>query len=197
MKKKFCLISAILLFMYAVLSFIPGMLESEYWTKKPWDIGYRMKSSHAANMYVAHASVLSYIVLVLVIISIIALIRICLENENTFTNIAMYAPVVATGVYLFFGVDSYFLTLFERVYDTWFYRYSLSWGYILGAAFLIPSAIICVMISMGKFQDNQEYAKKFRNNDSIDELRKYKELMDAGIITQEEFDVKKKQILEL
>lgn len=33
--------------------------------------------------------------------------------------------------------------------------------------------------------------------DSLDDLRKYKELLDAGIITQEEFDAKKKQILNL
>ena len=30
-----------------------------------------------------------------------------------------------------------------------------------------------------------------------DELKKYKELLDSGIITQEEFDAKKKQILNL
>ena len=30
-----------------------------------------------------------------------------------------------------------------------------------------------------------------------DELKKYKELLDAGVLTQEEFDLKKKQILGL
>jgi septation ring formation regulator EzrA len=33
--------------------------------------------------------------------------------------------------------------------------------------------------------------------ENIDELKKYKELLDQGIITQEEFDAKKKQILGL
>ena len=33
--------------------------------------------------------------------------------------------------------------------------------------------------------------------DSIDQLRKYKDLLDDGIITQEEFDAKKKQLLDL
>ena len=32
---------------------------------------------------------------------------------------------------------------------------------------------------------------------SADELKKYKELLDSGIISQEEFDVKKKQLLGL
>ena len=32
---------------------------------------------------------------------------------------------------------------------------------------------------------------------SADEIKKYKELLDSGIITQEEFDLKKKQLLGL
>ena len=37
-----------------------------------------------------------------------------------------------------------------------------------------------------------------QNNDSAaDELKKFKELLDMGVITQEEFDAKKKQLLGL
>ena len=35
------------------------------------------------------------------------------------------------------------------------------------------------------------------NGSSVDELKKLKDLLDAGIITQEEFDAKKKQLLGL
>lgn len=42
-----------------------------------------------------------------------------------------------------------------------------------------------------KRQQNEEKSQ------SADELKKYKELLDSGIITQEEFDTKKKQILGL
>ena len=35
------------------------------------------------------------------------------------------------------------------------------------------------------------------NKSNADELKKYKELFDSGIITQEEFDAKKKQLLNL
>lgn len=34
-------------------------------------------------------------------------------------------------------------------------------------------------------------------NDSADQLKKYKDLLDSGVITQEEFDAKKKQLLGL
>ena len=46
-----------------------------------------------------------------------------------------------------------------------------------------------------------EKAKKAQSNaaplPSADELKKYKELLDMGVITQEEFDAKKKQLLGL
>jgi predicted Zn-dependent peptidase len=33
--------------------------------------------------------------------------------------------------------------------------------------------------------------------DEADQIKKYKELLDSGVITQEEFDAKKKQLLGL
>lgn len=35
------------------------------------------------------------------------------------------------------------------------------------------------------------------NNDPITEIKRYKELLDGGIITQEEFDKKKQELLNL
>ena len=43
-------------------------------------------------------------------------------------------------------------------------------------------------------KNNSAYTQ---TNDDIAELTKYKELLDKGIITQEEFDAKKKQVLGL
>ncbi len=36
-----------------------------------------------------------------------------------------------------------------------------------------------------------------QNSDEVDKLKKYKDLLDSGVITQEEFDAKKKQLLGL
>ena len=44
---------------------------------------------------------------------------------------------------------------------------------------------------------NNDGASKAFGRSNADELKKYKELLDAGIITQEEFDAKKKQLLGL
>ena len=42
-----------------------------------------------------------------------------------------------------------------------------------------------------------EVEKEKTENSSIDQLKQYKELLDDGVITQEEFDAKKKQLLGL
>ena len=44
---------------------------------------------------------------------------------------------------------------------------------------------------------SRQQAKNPASSGTADELKKYKELLDTGIITQEEFDAKKKQLLEI
>ena len=48
-----------------------------------------------------------------------------------------------------------------------------------------------------KSKSNNNTAKEPEMKNAVDELKKYKELFDSGVITQEEFDAKKKQILNL
>jgi len=43
----------------------------------------------------------------------------------------------------------------------------------------------------------QDKKQVVNNTSTTDELMKYKELLDSGVITQEEFDAKKKQLLNL
>jgi hypothetical protein len=51
---------------------------------------------------------------------------------------------------------------------------------------------------LSQFQNNnQTVIHKEEKLSSADELKKYKDLLDSGVITQEEFDAKKKQLLGL
>ena len=56
-----------------------------------------------------------------------------------------------------------------------------------------------VIMLSNKFLDNPYGVeeKETKNNDSFDDLKKLKSLMDEGIITKEEYEAKKKQILGL
>ena len=48
-----------------------------------------------------------------------------------------------------------------------------------------------------RINDHEKISEKNNLDDSIEEIRKYKQLLDEGIITQEEFDIKKKQLLNI
>jgi hypothetical protein len=55
---------------------------------------------------------------------------------------------------------------------------------------------ILAAIKAGKSAPSPE-AISVKQQDTADELRKFKSLLDDGVITQEEFDAKKKQLLNL
>ena len=74
------------------------------------------------------------------------------------------------------------------------YSFGLWWffGWML---FIV--AIIAVMFLPNKNAQDQKNNPLPYVQNSADELMKYKELLDNGVITQEEFEAKKKQILNL
>ena len=64
---------------------------------------------------------------------------------------------------------------------------------ILVNAQFIHVAISELLINLQKTEDRTVEVK----SSNADELKKYKELLDDGVITQAEFDAKKKQLLGL
>lgn len=54
-----------------------------------------------------------------------------------------------------------------------------------------------LVIERQQKKNNAQKVEQVVQNDETDRLKKYKELLDSGIITQEEFDVKKKELLNL
>lgn len=72
----------------------------------------------------------------------------------------------------------------------WFY------GWMLFIVALIHSLLMKDNNLQHEHHDNpQNYAANI--NSSADEIKKYKELLDQGILTEEEFQLKKEQILRL
>ncbi len=54
-----------------------------------------------------------------------------------------------------------------------------------------------LMIERQQERDNATATANVPKSDEADQLKKYKDLLDSGVITQEEFDAKKKQLLGL
>lgn len=68
-----------------------------------------------------------------------------------------------------------------------------------GSIYKSASSIAQDIISILEIISHEnEVSKNSSSSDSIaEEIKKYKELLDIGAITQEEFDAKKKQLLQL
>ena len=71
--------------------------------------------------------------------------------------------------------------------------------FYIALALVLTSAVLSFLVVSGKIKDDEStkilYTTEQMSN--ADELKKFKELLDSGIITQEEFDTKKKQLLGL
>ena len=107
--------------------------------------------------------------------------------------------ISAISVVALLLVASFVSASFNVATISWIFRYFWQ-GYIL----FIIAAIVCYIIgnSMNpikkvKKEKTAPVQVSIQQTSSADELKKYKELLDQGIITQEEFDAKKKQLLGL
>ena len=74
------------------------------------------------------------------------------------------------------------------------FSYSFAWGYYIAAALLIVPTILSIALAMGHFEDR---GSQNESNTALQQITQLKELLDSGVITQEEFDAKKKQLLGL
>ena len=73
--------------------------------------------------------------------------------------------------------------------EDWFW-----WGFFFG-----PIAFIIALTKpdLNKIYMDSQFYDEYQFTSSADEIKKYKDLLDSGAITQEEFDAKKKQLLDL
>ena len=79
-----------------------------------------------------------------------------------------------------------------------YYEYVPAWGFYVECALLIAICVISVLGIKGLLIETVEAVPANLNTtDVTDQLKKYKELMDNGVLTQEEFESKKKQLLGL
>ena len=71
-------------------------------------------------------------------------------------------------------------------------------GFVYRGAKKEAEDIVAILASISaENEKNKESNNTLVNNDPIAEIKRYKELLDGGIITQEEFDKKKQELLNL
>ena len=91
------------------------------------------------------------------------------------------------------------VSLFCLVFSTTSYEPEFQGGLFIGlhfAAIVVAFAKRSSLIAESK-EAQQTVVNNIQETTNADELKKYKDLLDSGAITQEEFDAKKKELLGL
>ncbi len=141
------------------------------------------------------------------------------QNSSTFDIFCIISPIIIVSSFIMLVINGCSITITDkRVYGKASFgkRVDLPLDSISAVSSRTFLNCICVSTSSGNISfflaknyaqihsvindlliDRQSQPTVTSENSLGDELRKYKELFDSGIITQEEFDAKKKQLLGL
>lgn len=203
-KKTASLIAFIMMIVFLVMSFIPCVFV-EVFMKQFSMVAYKESYRITENMlYVigladANSSdIFSIITLVLVAIGIVALVFQFAGRSKKIIKILSFSPCVAV---ISFVIMTLLFCVFNKTHelgDAYYSTYEPGWGFYILAALLLCSAVLSFLIATEKLKNTPKSSTaKLTVTSNADELKKYKELLEAGVITQEEFDAKKKQLLGL
>lgn len=117
-------------------------------------------------------------------------LKISIEKKHNFINYDSIVKVTLIDSYTEVSDKLHAVLNYQEIIQTRYYKFKIDFKD--GTSKIVTE------------QENSENYNKLMSligtekpQDRTEELRKYKELLDAGVITEEEFDAKKKQILGL
>lgn len=187
-KKIVSVTSFIMLIIFIAISFAPISFN--------FSRGYKFNGDpyvHCSMWKIATG--LAFFVTIFVVVGIVALIMKSIEMNNVFSKIGCFAPALA---FVLFGV----LWIKTLDYDT---HYHSAWGIFVECILLLVASALSILIGLNFFKNKPVNVSVAKNatipqtppNSVADELAKYKNLLDSGAITQDEYDAKKSQLLRL
>ena len=193
MKKKVISIIALsLLSVYAVFAFVPAIFLEELWAYEGFGNGYRKIAAVSENMLDTEYPVLAIVTIAFALVGIVGLSLQLAHKENKAIKLLNFAPAVSL---LFLAVMAFMLTEghFNEVRNIGYTSFDFDFGFYIELLFIIAASVLSILLALKKFK---EMPKKSINTEAF-ELERYKQLLDQGVITPEEFEAKKKQILGL
>lgn len=202
-KKNLSLIAFILLIVFVVFSFMPVILKYTRWEENKY--GHYTEGYSGLESFVERGSfrsitgILVYACILFAIIGIVALILQYTGKTSNNLNMLTFSTVISAGAFILFSL----LYLLPERAPGWYSPYGYigytpGWGYYIEIALILAVAVMSILIATGKVKNVPVKGTEVDANVDVTEmLQKYKNLLDDGVINQEEFDAKKKQLLNL
>lgn len=212
MKRILSFISFLMLSSFCTLSFLPIMFKLLWWKreKDSWG-GYLHRHSPSNdqlyNLFSEDTAPISYIVFAFAIVGLFAFILHFIRKKSAILNLLTFSPIVSCillAITTYLRVKRYTVDdeLERELYS--YGEYTLGWGLYISFAILIIVSIFSFLVVLDKGGDtiikyvNEKHESADLSRSSImDELTAYKDLFDKGVITKDEFEAKKKQLLGL
>lgn len=201
-KRTISLISLILLIVFVVFSFMPVILMITSWERN-FIVGYTADSSWMESFadfaYTgSFTGILVYVCYLFTFIGISVLILQSVGKQSKTVDLLTFTPVISAAIFILFSLLEFIPDEMPNSYSPYGYLgCSPGWGYYIEIALIIAVAFMSVLIATGKLNDIQTPITQTTNAiDGAVEILKYKQLLDEGIISQEEFDAKKKIVIE-
>lgn len=203
LKIKYKISAMLMLIVNIVICYIPAyFLERKYTYKRPlssgiseltrktgctmFDIDTTIWKHSGPGFYLACFVVLCWMVCIVLILY--AIIR---SKDHKLIGLApcfCFIPFLALIVFM----RSACLEL-----DNGYVKYSVNWLFYVSLALQISAAALMIIAMTTKDDRTLVFRKPAQSVSPAEELGKYKELLDMGAITQEEFEAKKKELLNL
>lgn len=205
-KRDLSLVGFVLLGVFTAFCFIPIIYKVSYWKADTPGRGiYTHLWDELVNLFgyweYGASAIFGILTILFSLIGISALILQFTDKQSTYIKWATFSPagaflcyLIQTAVYALGSVPNGEPagTATSGYYGHW--ECALGWGGYIAFGLIIAVSVISVLIGLDKVK-NPPPVSKSSSVESADVLMKYKDLLDRGIITQEEFDTKKKQLL--
>lgn len=198
MKRKINLACFILLAAFIVWSFLPVSISNTFFKN----------SGFGATSGVSVLEPLSYLSdlwgLVLIVLAVVGIVGHLMQftgKESKTLNYLLYAPLVEAVLFFAYSIYEVAFVQSSEIYEALgtgesYWELGFGWGYYIAAGLLVVTAVLSLLVALGKIKDTPRPTPN-RSASIPNELNKYKALLDSGAITQEEFEAKKKQLLNL
>lgn len=206
MKKKLCLASSVLTTIFLAFLFMPVIYTKEYYKNIAPGVGHAVEAwEKGVNVFELNPLFVVFI-LIFAIASIIVLFVQYLGTKNNISPKINFLPLGTGLIFIVASIARFSSTVpngSPAGTAQWgkygFYEYAPNFGFYIAIILIVISALLSFLIAIGKVKDAapMQKASSMPQKSNIDELKEYKELFDSGVITEEEFNAKKKQLLNL
>lgn len=190
MKKKLLLISFILQIITCALLFMPCVYLYTFHKCTSWG-SWISRESWGANFF-EDQTFLAIITLLLLIISIVSYILIFFEKKFKHEKYIKLAPISTLVMFIITTIVSILSNGYKGDSYSSYTGLDIYWMFYIIIIILVVVSVISVMLYLNKFPKQISFNS---SNNTANELKKYKELLDNGAITQEEYDEIKKKLL--